>query len=652
MLSRKELITTALPFDVAESVLGNAQEPVQVSVSALNLTLPFLPEPHAELVKLIDFHTLPVNQAELESNLAQVIQMSYVLEGRGSHYVWAPPQSGKTIIALMLCALTYSRGGISLYMTDRLTTVRQTFDRARQFLDIQKEDIVFLSSLSPKDRGLVYKREGPLVVIGTAERVANDMKEGLIPLDRVGAEIHDEAHHFSEGDVKGSIKKGYESDRMNACIKVRFLLKNVKGLTTLFLSATPAATIEKWKRVRERTGNFEFYALNQQEQHLPEIVRERVEPASDMAQAAENLFSILEKIVERNPWIVECLEKIQRAGRDGKRSGTRRRKQKAIPFEDSEGEGDQTEVVETRTPIIGARMCEKLIAHVRDCDDWKKRISAAYEYRHIQQLAGNLTTYGRYLFLEAVAASLLRFQAEGKPLYLSRLHNDLDYCSAVFNAAKGTPYQAMFDVSRDALRINVKADVSEETRKEWRQALLDDGVNDHPYMARMITVLNDMLDDNPGEKCIIAADRVEQALFIRDFLNSLPDAKGIRAACITGKQTGRQRNEAIEEFEKGYAEGGVNALVVTSAAYSGIDLETVNRGYIYGCPDEPVELQQLLGRFGRTRDARTSGVKSARVHCPLNSQSPDELFLNLGLGQMSNMRRKLLEMSTVVNDRV
>lgn len=651
MVSHEELITTALSFDMAEPFLGNIlQEPVPVRASS-NLTLPFLPEPHVELAELIDFHTLPVNQAELESNIAQVMQMSYVLEGGGIHYVWAPNQSGKTIIALMLCALTHRRGLISLYMTDRLTTVRQTCERAKQFLDIPEEDIVFLTGLSPEDRAHLYKREGPLVVIGTAERVANDMKAGLIPLERVGAEIYDEAHHFSEGDVTGSLEKGYETYRMNACIKVRSFLKDVAGLTTLLLSATPAATIEKWKRARPRIGDFEFYALNQEEQHLPEIARERdCELTPAMAQAVEDLSSILERITKDNPWIEECLEEIKKPDRKGKRSGKERRRQQEMTFDDSGEDGEQ-EAAESRTPVIGVKMCEKLIEHVKARDDWKEKISAAYEYQHVQRLARNLTRFGRYLFLEAVADSLARYQPERKPAYLSRLYRDECYCSAVYNVAIGTPYQAMLDVSRDAPRINIKADVSQARRNEWREALLADGLNDHSRMRKTVKLLREMLEENREEKVIIAVDSVEETRLMKDFLGTAAKIAGIRVARITGKNTERQQEEARKQFETKFAEGGCNVLIGTSAVYAGIDLELVNRGIVYACPDEPIELKQLLGRFGRTRDPHTSGVRNARVHFLLTPQSPDELFLNLGLGQMENMRRELLKESRVVNGR-
>ena len=111
-----------------------------------------------------------------------------------STLVVAPTGLGKTIVAVLLIAYTYSLKKNILFLAPTKPLVVQHKNSLDKLLNIEEEDILLLTGQVPKNkRKEVYKNLGK-IICATPQTINNDIKSKLINFNDFNLIIFDEAH--------------------------------------------------------------------------------------------------------------------------------------------------------------------------------------------------------------------------------------------------------------------------------------------------------------------------------------------------------------------------------------------------------------------------------------------------------------------------
>ncbi|MBX7136773.1 MAG: DEAD/DEAH box helicase [Oligoflexia bacterium] len=167
------------------------------------------------------------------------------------------------------------------------------------------------------------------------------------------------------------------------------------------------------------------------------------------------------------------------------------------------------------------------------------------------------------------------------------------------------------------------------------------GAADHPRLLKLCEEIMEQALKRPGERGIVSSQLRDDADYLRQYLKHHFAFWGMKIVAITGKGahpliplSAAEQARRFDEFQS-----VAHVAVATRVIEEGHDVPRASWVIVTHPNGEPVRIQQLRGRAGRSSKPGEQGVQSAEIIYLLDRHGYDRFVLNSGRRKIREMER-------------
>ncbi len=195
-------------------------------------------------------------------------------------------------------------------------------------------------------------------------------------------------------------------------------------------------------------------------------------------------------------------------------------------------------------------------------------------------------------------------------------------------------------IAREAEGKKSKASQSIVLDDHFREIerLLEEGVEEHPKMARLREVLKEQLQRSPGSRIMVFTQYRDTADAVSGMLSALPGARPLKlfGQSARGAQKGLKQKEQIDVIRR-FAEGEANVLISTSVGEEGLDIASTDMVVFFEPVPSEIRSIQRKGRTGR--------LSAGKVVVLITKETKDEGYYYTAKRKENAMKAALMSLN-------